>query len=256
MAEQSKPINPFASLTSNPDVTETRKLFTAHFAGPDEGVIGKWDELWNLWPDAKNKGGEEVKLPFDKGVFNPALDEVLLKGLAGPAIDEVADGTPDGKVENVTAEKLQTVPEVEGTVEKDEQDIFAGPPENKRKPTDRQRKKSLVPGCGKGYDVLLLSAYGFDATGLEVSAKAIEEAEKFKTSVLTQEEEEEEEEEGGLYRIRDESIGRGEVSFLKGDFFGLGGEGYEEGSWDVVYDYTVSSILPPRFVLKPTEERK
>lgn len=38
--------------------------------------------------------------------------------------------------------------------------------------------KALVPGCGKGYDVLLLSAFGYDATGLEISSKALEEARK------------------------------------------------------------------------------
>ena len=34
---------------------------------------------------------------------------------------------------------------------------------------DKRRKKALVPGCGRGYDVLLLASFGYDAYGFEVS---------------------------------------------------------------------------------------
>src|SRR4051794_1136579 len=40
------------------------------------------------------------------------------------------------------------------------------------------RKRALVAGCGKGYDVLLLSSWGYDAYGLEVSNRALERARK------------------------------------------------------------------------------
>lgn len=35
------------------------------------------------------------------------------------------------------------------------------------------RKKALIPGCGKGYDVMLLSAWGYDAYGLDYSETAL-----------------------------------------------------------------------------------
>lgn len=45
-------------------------------------------------------------------------------------------------------------------------------------PLQERRKKALVPGCGKGYDVLLLAAHGYDAYGLEISGTALTEARK------------------------------------------------------------------------------
>ncbi|KAJ9102547.1 hypothetical protein QFC21_002948 [Naganishia friedmannii] len=38
---------------------------------------------------------------------------------------------------------------------------------------------ALVPGCGKGYDVLLLAQRGLDATGLDVSPIAVEQANEY-----------------------------------------------------------------------------
>ncbi|TVY52571.1 Thiocyanate methyltransferase, partial [Lachnellula suecica] len=49
------------------------------------------------------------------------------------------------------------------------QGLFSPPPV-------RRKRKALVPGCGKGYDVLLLAAHGYDAYGLEYSTKALESA--------------------------------------------------------------------------------
>jgi len=104
---------------------------------------------------------------------------------------------------------------------------------------DGKRKKALVPGCGIGYDVLLLSAWGYNAYGLELSetvltgARAMEE----KSHKLDE------------YRVRDAAAGKGEVIYLTGDFFKdgfLGGvEG--EGTFDVIYDYTVCLILTSLF---------
>ena len=37
-----------------------------------------------------------------------------------------------------------------------------------------QRKKALVPGCGRGVDVCLLESFGYDCVGLEYSAKAVQ----------------------------------------------------------------------------------
>jgi hypothetical protein len=92
---------------------------------------------------------------------------------------------------------------------------------------ERRRKKALVPGCGKGYDVFLLGSFGYDAYGLEGSKHAIDACESFREEAGTREE----------YRVRDKENGNGEVKFLHGDFFKFDGEG---GGFDVVYDYTVS----------------
>ncbi|CAI7573229.1 unnamed protein product [Penicillium manginii] len=44
---------------------------------------------------------------------------------------------------------------------------------------DGRRKKVLIPGCGKGYDVVMLALHGFNATGLEISAKGVATAERY-----------------------------------------------------------------------------
>jgi hypothetical protein len=106
-------------------------------------------------------------------------------------------------------------------------DVFVGDPV-----CGVRRKRALVPGCGRGYEVLLFSAFGYDAYGLEISESALVEARK--TQGLVEGEE--------LYKARDASVGKGSVSWLAGDFFkdealkGLDGD----GKFDLLYDYTVS----------------
>ena len=114
--------------------------------------------------------------------------------------------------------------------------------------------KALVPGCGRvsprrnyisvvrlicqrtalavseppqGYDVHALSLLGLQTTGIEVSPKAVEEANKW---IQAQPEQPK------------EGAGSGVVEL--GDFFKWKeGEG-DEGKYDVFYDYTVSFYLP------------
>ncbi len=103
-------------------------------------------------------------------------------------------------------------------------------------PTDgEKRKKALVPGCGKGYDCLLLASFGYDVYGLEGSSHAIGEAETWKA------------EHEKDYEVKDEALGRGQVKFVYGDFFAddwlkniFGLENQDQGVFDLVYDYTVS----------------
>ncbi|RMZ82290.1 hypothetical protein DV738_g1878, partial [Chaetothyriales sp. CBS 135597] len=95
--------------------------------------------------------------------------------------------------------------------------------------------RALVPGCGRGYDVLLLESFGYDAVGLEVSEGAIKAALKFA------------EEHGGdsssTYPVRDEKAGKGSHTFVLGDFYeddflselGLLASGER---FDLIYDYT------------------
>ena len=39
--------------------------------------------------------------------------------------------------------------------------------------SDGSRKRALVPGCGRGYDLAVLAAHGYDAYGIEVSESAV-----------------------------------------------------------------------------------
>jgi len=105
--------------------------------------------------------------------------------------------------------------------------------------------RALVPGCGRGYDVVLLASLTGDGgnrvmqrvVGLDVSPTAVEEA-----------------------RTRFErEIGEGgNIVFLTGDFFADEDEWAKMGPYDVVYDYTVSTpfaslplfvSLSPRFCI-------
>lgn len=102
-----------------------------------------------------------------------------------------------------------------------------------------KRARALVPGCGKGYDIALFAAHGYDSYGLEVSENAVKVSEEYLRHPG----------EGpleGEYRITDEKVGRGVMKCLLGNFFehgwleGTGGLG--EG-FDVIYDNTVSEHM-------------
>lgn len=97
-------------------------------------------------------------------------------------------------------------------------------------PSKQGRKKALVPGCGRGYDVLLLSAFGYDAYGLEVSGKALEGARKVEKEMDGR----------GVYATK-EGANKGAVTWLSGDFFKADflKEVEGEGTFDLIYDYTV-----------------
>ncbi|RDL38009.1 Uncharacterized protein BP5553_05442 [Venustampulla echinocandica] len=99
-----------------------------------------------------------------------------------------------------------------------------------------RKRKVLVPGCGKGYDVLLFSAHGYDAYGLEISDAALEGARRT----------EKEGKQEGVYETQKE-VERGTVKWLKGDFFKdeFLKDVECEGLFDLIYDYTFLSALPP-----------
>ena len=96
---------------------------------------------------------------------------------------------------------------------------------------DKRRKTALVPGCGRGYDVLLLASFGYNAFGLEVSESAVKLCFEEKRS------------NGDKYQVKDSSVGAGNADFIKGNFF-------EDGwiadttldKFDIIYDYTVSNL--------------
>ncbi|KAJ5480845.1 hypothetical protein N7539_006739 [Penicillium diatomitis] len=103
---------------------------------------------------------------------------------------------------------------------------------------DGRRKKALVPGCGRGYDAVMLALHGFDVVGLEVSETAVREAEIYAA--------------GELSRPSSCHFGegycapssKGSVRFELGDFLNprwpRGDESDQIDGFDLVYDYTVS----------------
>ena len=131
-------------------------------------------------------------LPFDKGFPNPALADALLE----------------------------------------KQDLFGSSfDEDSRANGVSRRKRALVPGCGRGYDVLLLAGLGYEAYGLEVSSEAINACEKFAAENAQ-----------GYAKVVPE-VGPGPYRFIKGDFFDRSWEshiGSGFNGFDLIYDYTVS----------------
>ncbi|KAI9740845.1 MAG: hypothetical protein M1818_004450 [Claussenomyces sp. TS43310] len=81
--------------------------------------------------------------------------------------------------------------------------------------SDKRPKRALVPGCGRGYDVLALAAAGYDVYGLEISQNAL----------LAAREHERLHGQDRIYRPRmdpftEEPMNReGKVTWLSGDFF-------------------------------------
>lgn len=148
-------------------------------------------------PAGWNELWEASFAPWDKGRPNPALVD---------ALSQRADLFPS----------LPTAPS-------------APPPASGRTP--RRRPRALVPGCGRGYDVLLLASHGYDAYGLEASARALEACATLRR------------EQGHEYPALDPEVGCGEVKFLAGDFFSSDWVKEVEGGvgegFDLIYDYTV-----------------
>ncbi|KAF2153897.1 S-adenosyl-L-methionine-dependent methyltransferase [Myriangium duriaei CBS 260.36] len=131
--------------------------------------------------------------------------------------------------------------------------VLAPPSGDKYLPPQHQairRPRALVPGCGRGYDVLLLAAWGFDALGVEYASTAVKQAaeyvEKVEAELAGEGRGEVSAEEVRVYEDGDKKVGRGSARVVEGDFFddgwwkGDGGERYE-----LIYDYTFFSALPP-----------
>ncbi|EMC92114.1 hypothetical protein BAUCODRAFT_276548 [Baudoinia panamericana UAMH 10762] len=120
--------------------------------------------------------------------------------------------------------------------------------QNGEQSQQKSRKRAFVPGCGRGYDVLLLASYGYDAYGLDVSETALEKANQLVNdpSLVT------------TYPVRDGDVGRGSSKFVKADFFA---DGFLSetggGSFDLIYDYTFLCALPldmrPRWAKRMSE---
>jgi SAM-dependent methyltransferase len=100
-----------------------------------------------------------------------------------------------------------------------------------------RRKRALIPGCGRGYDVLLFASYGYDAYGLDVSQTAVD---------ACRELDKEQGEDAVRYPVRDTKLGRGSRHFLAADFFKDDLTSHTNGgSFDIIYDYTFLCALLP-----------
>ena len=94
-----------------------------------------------------------------------------------------------------------------------------------------RRKRALVPGCGRGYDVLLLACHGYDASGIEISPEAIKACKEFAGANVA------------AYAANTGRSGRGKYEYVSGDFFvdeWREGIGEQHQRFDLIYDYTVS----------------
>lgn len=107
---------------------------------------------------------------------------------------------------------------------------------------DGKRRKALVPGCGKGYDVLLLAAYGYDAYGLEVSSTALDACRKVEKEFAGKD-------------VYEKKVDGGSVTWLLGDFWKNESlkEVEGEANFDLIYDYTVRTRHTLIYILLTAE---
>ncbi|SPN97395.1 related to thiol methyltransferase [Cephalotrichum gorgonifer] len=99
-----------------------------------------------------------------------------------------------------------------------------------------RRRTALVPGCGRGHDVLLLASFGYDAVGLDLAETAIREARANEEAAAADE---------TRYPLAEGVVERGRVTWVAGDFFSdafLREAGVD--SFDIIFDYTFSCALP------------
>ncbi|KKZ66253.1 hypothetical protein EMCG_08024 [[Emmonsia] crescens] len=166
--------------------------------------------------DAWDELWKKETTPWDRGEHNPALEDALLqrRGFLGTALQDDNVATVPGRGDR----------------------------------NGNKRKKALVPGCGRGFDVFLLAEFGYDAYGLEYSDTALEICRQEAARV------------GDNIPVRDERIGKGKVTFVQGDFFKndwLEKIGVEEGAFDLIYDYTffcaLNPVLRPRWASRMTQ---
>ncbi|KAH6621852.1 S-adenosyl-L-methionine-dependent methyltransferase [Boeremia exigua] len=202
--------------------TQNQDRLRSHFAALDPTSSSQstgWDSLWET----------SSFLPWDRGHANPALIDLLSSSLLPPAptpppAASQQNPTPGAPALDARVEGVQLPRPVEGG----------------------KRKRALVPGCGTGYDVALFAAYGYEATGLEVSAHAGQAAGKYLAGAGQEKGNFESEYEG-----KDAGQGRGGARCVVGDFFEdawvseAGVEVGEGGGFDVIYDNTFLCALPP-----------
>ncbi|CUS15662.1 unnamed protein product [Tuber aestivum] len=98
-------------------------------------------------------------------------------------------------------------------------------------------KTALVPGCGRGYDVLLLAQHGYHAVGVDISAKAIDDAQAWIDNEIQR------------LKAVGGPLPTGQIDLISGDFFKddwVAQVGIDaNGGFDVIYDYAFLVALNP-----------
>lgn len=177
-----------------------------HFQAPTSEHTKLWSQIWD-----NAATSSDPWLPWDRLGPNPAFIDTLTARQ-----DLLGTSTEDPSIQNSVHDRGD----------------LAG----------QRRKTAFVPGCGKGYDVLLLASLGYDAYGLEVSEKAIEAAVLNASNTYD--------------KYKDSSAGEGKsdaggrYTFIQGDFFSdawlvdsaLNDKDFK---FDLIYDYTFFCALPP-----------
>lgn len=187
--------------------TQNQDRLRTHFASLETTTSAQgsgWDSLWE----------KASFLPWDRGYANPALID-LLANPSSPPTSPDANPTPGAPGPDAKAGAIELPKPVEGG----------------------KRRKVLIPGCGKGYDVALFAAYGYDAYGLEVSQHAAKAAEEYLGNAGSGSLENE-------YEGKDNGAGKGKAVCLVGDFFeDAWVKETGEGAFDLIYDNTVSGMM-------------
>lgn len=206
--------------------SQNQDRLRTHFAdAPISAHNDRWDDLWK----------QGTFLPWDRGHANPALID-LLQHRSVPSSSPDPNPTPGAPPPNSSSAGYLSLP--------------AG-----LRP-DGTRRRVLIPGCGKGYDVVLFAAHGYDAYGLEVSAHAADVAKRYVDAAGNEAKKNDKDRDGpleGEYLAASSSheAGYGSMNVLVGDYFSdewLGEvEGWKEGDgFDIIYDNTV--CLRPRHI--------
>ena len=100
----------------------------------------------------------------------------------------------------------------------------------------KRRKRALIPGCGRGYEVIMLAKFGYDSFGLDGSETAVEEGRKLAEETFNE-------------SLHDSTVeGTGKVTYVTGNFFATTWESeldLPDGktAFDLIYDYTVRISL-------------
>ncbi|KAI5456375.1 thiol methyltransferase-like protein [Mariannaea sp. PMI_226] len=122
-----------------------------------------------------------------------------------------------------------------GDIIESRQDLF---PATTDSATGR-RRTALVPGCGRGYDVQFLAAFGYDTFGLDVSPIAVQEATETQKKMSDDE----------VFQPRKRDgvqVEKGKFTFLNGDFFSDDFlDTTQTKTFDLIFDYTFFCALPP-----------
>ncbi|KAF3940562.1 hypothetical protein ABW19_dt0208330 [Dactylella cylindrospora] len=109
-------------------------------------------------------------------------------------------------------------------------DFLTDHPDIVKSSTDSNPLRALVPGCGRGYDVLLFASLGLEAYGLELSSSAVKVAVKNAEAAPP-------------------PPPPGSRTFITGDFFETASwsnnTGSESPQFDIIYDYTFLCALDP-----------